>query len=69
MNDHIKKIEKATQSVEYQTYAAMAGAALAGAILSPDKASRDAAVKQYNELLRKQAAVVRGYPPAKAVKP
>jgi hypothetical protein len=37
----------------------MAGAALVGAILSPDKAARDAAVKQYNELLQKQAAIVR----------
>ena len=59
MNNHIKKIEKATQSAEYQTYAAMAGAALAGAILSPDKTARDAAVKQYIELQQKQAGVVR----------
>lgn len=57
MND-IKRIERATESAEYKTYGAMAGAALAGAILGP-KEKRDDAIKQYAELLAKQAEVVR----------
>ena len=58
MNDHIKRIERATESAEYKTYGAMAGAALAGAILGP-KDKQDEALKQYGELLAKQAEVVR----------
>jgi DNA-directed RNA polymerase subunit RPC12/RpoP len=56
---HIKRIEKATESVEYKTYATVAGAALAGALLSTDKASREAALKQYRDTLAKQAELVR----------
>lgn len=55
----INKIKRATQTVEYKTYGAMAGAALAGAIMAPNKAAQDEALKQYGELVEKQAEVVR----------
>jgi hypothetical protein len=57
MNE-IKRIEKAVESIEYKTYGAMAGAALVGALLGP-KERQDEALKQYGELIAKQAEVVR----------
>lgn len=57
--NHIERIERAIETPEYQTYGAMAGAALVGAILETDKARRDEALKNYADLLRKQSEVVR----------
>jgi hypothetical protein len=55
----IERIERATETPEYKTYGAMAGAALAGAIFAPNKAAQGQALKQYGELIAKQAEVVR----------
>lgn len=55
----IDQINRAIETPEYKIYGAMAGAALAGAIVAPNKQAREEAFKQYRELLAKQAEVVR----------
>lgn len=59
MNEYLKKIERATQTPEYQTYGALGAAALVGALFAPTKAAQDDALKQYGGMLQKQADVVR----------
>ena len=54
----IERIERATQTAEYQTYAGMAGAAIAGALFASTKAEREAAMKRATELQAKAAQVV-----------
>ena len=56
---HFERVERAAESIEYKTYAALAGAALAGAVLGATKADRERALEQFRALAAKQAEVVR----------
>ena len=59
MSEYTDKIERATQSAEYQTYGAMGAAALVGALFAPTKEAQEAALKDYGSFVQKQAEVVR----------
>lgn len=58
MND-IDRIESATQSAEYQTYAGMAGAAIAGALFAQTKEAREEALREAARYHERMAEVVR----------
>lgn len=59
MNDSIKRIERAVESIEYKTLSTVSGAALAGAVLAPTKEARERALDDYRQVLAKQAELVR----------
>jgi hypothetical protein len=54
----LERIENATRSAEYQRYATQAGEALAKAVLSYDQTAKARALKEYREIIAKQAALV-----------
>lgn len=58
MNE-LDRIERATQSAEYQLAAGMAGAAIAGALFAPTKAAREEALREAARYHEKMAEVVR----------
>lgn len=58
MND-LERIERATQSAEYQLAAGLAGAAIAGALFAPTKEAREGALREAARYHEKMAEVVR----------
>jgi len=58
MNE-LERIERATRSAEYQTYAGMAGAAIAGALFAPTQEAREEALRKAAKFHEKMAEVVR----------
>jgi ribosome recycling factor len=58
MNE-IERIERATQSAEYQLAAGLAGAAIAGALFAPTKEAREEALREATRYHERMAEVVR----------
>lgn len=59
MNDSIKRLERATASAPYRSYAELIGAAIARAALAVDPAERELALEEVQALQAEQAELVR----------